>query len=211
MRERLNPVYSVRGRPMNNANTESVALQYRMADSTQRLDRTAPLRRAESGDARLLAQLGARLFEQAFGSANTPEDMRDYLAGAFSVEIQTEELADPERVTWIAEDAGKAAVGYVMLRRGTKSNGVSGSAPAEVQRVYVDQAWHGQHVGEALINACVDQASAWHCDVLWLAVWERNSRAIAFYQKMAFRAVGSQTFSLGSDVQQDVVMARALR
>ena len=38
---------------------------------------------------RLLAELGARLFEQAFGAVNTPEDMRDYLAAAFSVDMQT--------------------------------------------------------------------------------------------------------------------------
>ncbi|MDB4877531.1 MAG: hypothetical protein JWM41_3977 [Gemmatimonadetes bacterium] len=180
-----------------------------MADSTQRVERTIQLRRADTGDARLLAQLGARLFEQAFGSANTPEDMRMYLEGAFSVAIQTEELGDTERMTWIAEDAGKAAVGYVMLRRGTRSDGVVGGSTAEIQRVYVDQAWHGQHVGEALINACVEQARAWHCDVLWLAVWDRNARAIRFYEKMGFRAVGSQTFTLGSDVQQDIVMSRA--
>jgi diamine N-acetyltransferase len=180
-----------------------------MPDSTQRLDRTVQLRRACVDDARLLSQLGARLFAQAFGSANTPEDMRMYLESAFSVEIQTAELGDDDRATWIAEDAGKAAVGYVMMRRGTRSNGVSGDAPAEIQRVYVDRSWHGQRVGDALINACIDQARAWHSDVLWLAVWDENARAIAFYEKMGFRPVGTQTFTLGTDVQKDVVMARS--
>lgn len=179
-----------------------------MAESTHRLGRKVALRQAQVDDARLLAQLGARLFEQTFASANDPDDLRAYLTGAFSIDCQTAELKDDSRVTWIAEDAGKAAVGYAMLRRGTRSDGVVAVAPAEVQRIYVDHAWHGREVGQALIDACVDQARAWHCDVVWLAVWERNSRAIAFYQKMGFAPVGSQTFMLGRDEQHDVVMAR---
>lgn len=181
-----------------------------MTDSTQRLGRKAALREAQSSDARLLAQLGARLFEQTFASANDPQDMRAYLTESFSVDRQTAELEDDARVAWIAEDAGKAAVGYAMLRRGTRSDGVDAAAPAEVERVYVDHGWHGRQVGQALIDACVDQARTWHCDVVWLAVWEHNARAIAFYKKMRFETVGSQTFMLGRDEQRDLVMARRL-
>jgi diamine N-acetyltransferase len=181
-----------------------------MTDSTVRLDRKASLRRADTADARLLAQLGARLFEQTFAGANTPENMASYLAKTFTVDGQRAELSDPNRATWIAEDAGKAAVGYAVLCRGTRSDGVAGHAPAEIQRIYVDQAWHGQHVGELLMNACMQQATAWHCDVLWLAVWEQNPRAIRFYEKKGFAASGRQTFVLGSDLQRDIVMTRDL-
>jgi len=44
--------------------------------------------------------------------------------------------------------------------------------------------------------------------VLWLDVWERNSRAIAFYRKWGFVKVGTQDFRLGEDVQHDLLMAR---
>ena len=181
-----------------------------MAVSVQRMGRTARLRRAGADDARLLAQLGARLFEQAFAGANDAENIRLYLAGAFSVEQQGAELADGDRATWIAEDAGKAAIGYVTLRNRSPAKGTSAVAPAEVQRLYVDRAWHGQHVGKALMEACTAQAKAWHCDVIWLAVWEENARAIAFYGKMGFAEVGAQTFMLGRDAQRDVVMAKGV-
>jgi diamine N-acetyltransferase len=181
-----------------------------MADSVQRMGRTASLRRAGADDARLLAQLGARLFEQAFAGANAPENMRLYLAGAFSVEQQGAELADSDRATWIAEDAGKAAVGYVTLRNRSPAQATGAVAPAEVQRLYVDRAWHGQQVGKALIDACTAQARTWHCDVIWLAVWEENARAIAFYRKMGFAAVGAQTFMLGRDAQRDIVMSKGV-
>jgi ribosomal protein S18 acetylase RimI-like enzyme len=44
--------------------------------------------------------------------------------------------------------------------------------------------------------------------VVWLGVWERNPKAIAFYKKFGFREVGAHVFPLGSDPQRDVVMAR---
>jgi ribosomal protein S18 acetylase RimI-like enzyme len=76
--------------------------------------------------------------------------------------------------------------------------------------VYVDPAWQGQRVGESLVDACVAQARAWHCDSLWLGVWKENARAIAFYRRLGFQEVGSQTFRIGNDIQNDLVMSRTL-
>jgi len=168
------------------------------------------LRRATPGDARLLAELAARLFEDTFGPDNRPEDMRAYLAAAFSEEQQSAELADETRSAWIALDPAGRPIGYALMRRGSSADGIVAERPAEVQRIYADRRWHGRGTGAALMSACADQARAWGCDVLWLAVWERNPRAIAFYEKTGFRKVGRQTFVLGSDVQHDHVMAQSI-
>lgn len=168
------------------------------------------LRRATVADAPLLASFAARLFEDTFGPDNDPADMRAYLAGAFSAERQMRELADTNRIAWIAEDELRQPIGYALLRRGSRADGVVAERPAEVQRIYSIRDWHGRGVGSALMSACVEQAQAWGCDVLWLAVWERNPRAIAFYEKAGFSKVGRTTFKLGNDVQYDDVMARSL-
>ena len=168
------------------------------------------LRRATSGDAGLLAALAARLFEQTFGAANNPDDMRSYLARAFSPEKQLAELADPDRAVWIAEDSASVPIGYAMLKRGEAGPGVTSPSPAEVERLYADRTWHGLGVGAALMRACIDEAHEWGCGVIWLGVWERNPRAIAFYEKTGFTTVGRQTFLLGNDIQHDLVMARAI-
>ena len=46
--------------------------------------------------------------------------------------------------------------------------------------------------------------------ILWLAVWDRNDRARAFYAKSGFSDMGSKEFILGTDRQTDRVMARPL-
>jgi ribosomal protein S18 acetylase RimI-like enzyme len=45
---------------------------------------------------------------------------------------------------------------------------------------------------------------------MWLGVWERNPRAIAFYLKTGFVSVGSHVFMVGSDPQTDLVLVSPL-
>jgi GNAT superfamily N-acetyltransferase len=171
---------------------------------------TIRIRVAELTDAAALAELATRLFSETFGADNSVDDMREYLASAFSPQVQAAELAERARVVWIVENDRGAAVGYAMLLRDSTGVGVSGQRPAEVERIYVDRSLHGQGAGAMLLNTCIEQARGWGCDVIWLAVWERNPRAIAFYQKSGFAKVGEKDFQLGSDTQHDHVMARPL-
>ena len=168
------------------------------------------IRRATTEDAALLADLGARLFEQTFGAVNSPDDMQHYLARAFSAEVQRTEIADPDRAVFVGFDEGGTAVGYAIARRGSRANGIVSERPIEVQRIYVDRSLHGRGVGDALMNSCVGQAREWNGDVLWLGVWQENPRAIAFYKRSGFMVVGVQEFTLGRDLQHDFVMARPL-
>jgi ribosomal protein S18 acetylase RimI-like enzyme len=77
----------------------------------------------------------------------------------------------------------------------------------ELGRFYVDGSWHGRGLAPRLMAVVRDAARGLGGRTLWLAVWEHNPRAIAFYGKCGFRDVGAQTFVLGADLQTDRVMA----
>ena len=47
-------------------------------------------------------------------------------------------------------------------------------------------------------------------DTLWLGVWERNEKAIRFYEKLGFETFGEHEFILGTDKQNDLLMKKAL-
>jgi ribosomal protein S18 acetylase RimI-like enzyme len=168
------------------------------------------IRRATVGDAALLARVGAELFAGAFGAQNDPNDLKAYLATAFSPSIQHAELADAHRVTWLAESPDGAIAGYATVKRGARAAAVAANYPAEVQRFYVAPSFQGRGLAQQLMSACVEQAREWDCDALWLGVWELNPRAVAFYEKCGFRKVGRQDFMVGSDRQHDHVMSRTL-
>ena len=165
------------------------------------------IRQASDADAAMLAEVGAQLFQATFAADNDPLDLYVYLSDAFTPERQRAELADPDRICLLAED-GAVVAGYALLRHGATQLHVTGVRPLEIQRFYVDRAWHGRGVAARLMAACLDAARARGAETVWLGVWERNPRAIRFYEKHGFADVGSQAFRLGSDLQTDRVMTR---
>lgn len=167
------------------------------------------IRRAKREDAGLLSELGARTFAETFAKDNTPEDIAAYIATSFNLAQQTAELADPSSTLLIAEVDGVAA-GYAQLRTGEPDPAVDDLTAVELVRLYASGEWLGRGVGQALMQACINEAQRHGHKTIWLGVWERNERAQAFYLKWKFQTVGEHVFQLGSDPQRDIVMQRAI-
>jgi len=167
------------------------------------------LRRGEPRDAAALAELGARTFSDTFLADNDPDDIATFLRDTFSTEKQASELADAE-TTYLVAEVGGALVGYAMLHRGRAPGCVAGQSPIEVARLYVAREQLGRGVGEALMARCVEDARNARHDTIWLGVWERNARAIRFYERWGFRHVGQHVFLVGKDPQNDLLYARLL-
>lgn len=122
---------------------------------------------------------------------------------------QGRELADPNYITLLAERDG-ALVGYAQLRRGDVPACVTHESPMEILRFYVDKPAQGTGVAQRLMNAAFDAARESGARHIWLGVWEKNPRAIAFYMKARFTDVGSQVYVVGTDEQNDRVMVADL-
>ena len=168
------------------------------------------IRRAAPPDAAELARLGARTFADAFGADNRPEDLEAHLASSYGVRQQAEELANPDMVTLVAEHDGEL-VAFAQVRRGPAPACVAGESPLELWRFYVDRSWHGRGIAQRLMAASLDAARELGGRTLWLSVWERNPRAIAFYTKTGFRNAGTKDFWVGSDQQTDFVLVTDLQ
>ena len=167
------------------------------------------LRPALSDDARRLAALAERCFRHTYGAYNTPEDMKLYCTTTYTEAVQARELAAPDRLTFVSEDAGNL-VGFAQLRWIAALGCVPAGSPGEIQRLYVASEWHGKGVAHPLMQACLEGLKARGSTVAWLGVWEKNPRAVSFYRKFGFTEVGEQIFRLGHDLQRDIVMARSL-
>lgn len=168
------------------------------------------IRHANASDAPALAVFGERTFLDAFAADNAPDDIAAYVAATYGAEHQARDLADPQRTTLVATGLDGGLVAYAQLRTGAPPAGVSAPAPIELLRFYVDRSQHGRGLAQALMAAVFETAAARGAGSIWLGVWERNHRAIAFYRKSGFTDVGSQQFVLGSDRQTDRIMVRTL-
>ena len=121
--------------------------------------------------------------------------------------IQLGEIADPDMLTLVAEEAGEL-IGFAQMRWGTAPACVPGNLPGEIQRLYVKSSWHGKGVAQELMAACIVAMADRNTDTIWLGVWEHNPRAIRFYGKFGFVEVGEHVFPVGADPQRDILLAR---
>lgn len=165
------------------------------------------IRFAIRADAQPLAVIAEQTFRDTFAAGNTAHDMDAHCRASYSEAIQAQEIANADLITLLCEEDGML-IGFAQLRWRHASLSVVATAPGEIQRLYVDRAWHGRGIAQLLMQAALDALAERGCDVVWLGVWERNPKAIAFYTKIGFVPVGAHTFTVGQDPQRDVIMAR---
>ncbi len=168
---------------------------------------TVTIRHGTPADAEALATIAARTFSDTFATDNRPEDLALHLSLAYGPRQQGSELADPAILTLLTY-VGPTLAAYAQLRRGPAPKCVVSTSPIEIWRFYVSQDWHGQGLAQALMSQVTREAQLMGADNLWLGVWERNPRAIAFYGKAGFVDVGSHIFMVGGDAQTDRIMVR---
>jgi ribosomal protein S18 acetylase RimI-like enzyme len=165
------------------------------------------IRHATLDDAKSLARLAEQTFRDTFGPVNTAENMTLFCQSTYGESIQAAEISNPNMVTLLVDNQPDL-IGYAQLHWGEPPTCVLAERPGEIQRFYILSSWHGQGIAQRLMNACIAEMEQKGADVVWLGVWESNPKAIAFYKKCGFVAVGEQIFPLGNDPQRDIVMAR---
>lgn len=167
------------------------------------------IRRARRSDAATLAAVGAATFRETYAADTRPADMEAFLVAAYRDEDVRGQLDDPRSAFFLAEVAD-ATAGFAQLRNDVTHPAVTGSNPTYLANLYLDRQFQGIGLGAGMMQQCLDEARKGGHDVLWLGVWERNGRAIAFYTKWDFVAVGEMPFQFGSERQHDIVMQRAV-
>jgi len=155
-------------------------------------------------DAADLAAFAARTFEEAFGADNEPTHMQAHLSAAFGLSQQTRELRNSDMTTLLAFQR-ETLIAFAQVQRREPPPCVTVDHAIELHRFYVDRSAHGSGVAQQLMQEVHQIARKVDGRHLWLSVWERNPRAIAFYKKVGFTDCGSTVFHLGPDTQTDRV------
>jgi ribosomal protein S18 acetylase RimI-like enzyme len=160
------------------------------------------VKEATAADAALLSRLATETFYETYSWYNTPENMRDYTQTHFN-ETRTLEELNEQGTYFIIAFAGDEPVGYTKMRSTENPPELKGKKHIEIERIYVSKKMQGHKIGFALMNKCIDMARAQKLDVIWLGVWEKNTRALAFYRQVGFVNFGDHIFMLGHDEQLD--------
>lgn len=172
------------------------------------------IRKATADDAGRLAGLAAVTFPLACPPETSPADIAAHLEATLNEAKFRSYLADPH-VTVLVIDSDGGLRGYSMLvDRPAGDPDVAAALTirpsAELSKCYVHPDHHGLGAAAELMHASLGEATAFGARGMWLGVNSQNAKAIRFYEKSGFRKVGTKSFTLGTTVEHDFVMERAL-
>ena len=150
-----------------------------------------------------LAELAKRTWSSAFGDGVTPEDEAAELEqtrseGYFLDALRTKTIL-------VAERDG-TLLGYVQFGEVDIPDVHAQPGDRGLHRLYVDTASQGRGLGRRLTEAALRHPRLAAASRIFLQVWDENARAVRLYESLGFRKIGTTTFTVGSQVMEDLVM-----
>lgn len=170
---------------------------------------TLQIRQAGISDLASLQAIGRKTFEETFADSNSAENMAVYLVDGFSEERLSAELLNENSQFFFAL-LGDEVLGYLKVNVGDAQSEEQDSSAMEIERIYVLQQYQRKQLGFSLYQQALAIALERKSPYIWLGVWEKNQRAMRFYQKQGFVEFGEHLFVLGDDAQRDVLMKLVL-
>ena len=167
------------------------------------------LRRCTPEDLDTLRALSARTYSETFADQNTPENMAAYLNAAFDREKLRGELLDKNSTFYFLYSGGELA-GYLKLNEGPSQTDLHDAESLEIERIYVAEKFQGKGLGRFLMEQALGMARQRGKAYAWLGVWEKNEKALRFYEKYGFYKVGTHAFVMGDEAQTDYIMRKEL-
>ena len=152
-----------------------------------------------------LLDLARSTFKVSFEQQNKPEDFKLYMEKAFSRSVFKDQLRDPNSSFYFVRQL-EETVGYIKINEKEAQNEQFDTQSIELERFYIKSSFQGQNIGKEVLKLVLDMVKNTEATFLWLGVWEKNAKAIRFYERHGFKKFGSHPYYLGNDKQTDYLM-----
>lgn len=168
------------------------------------------IRPCTDSDAIALSTVAAATFLETYAGIVDGKDILYHCGTTHQPASYVRLLADPTRKLFLAEiDEGVAPIGFMLM--GPPDLPVATDADdMELTRIYALHRFHGEGLGQAMMDTAIETAKAAGAKRLLLAVYSRNARALAFYGRNGFKQVGTRVFHVGDNGYDDYVLAKTL-
>lgn len=170
---------------------------------------TVHIRTCTIDDLQALKKISYDTFYESFKDQNSPENMQTYLERAFNEQQLMKELTNPSSRFYLAYVHDELA-GYLKINTGDAQSEEMGEEALEIERIYIRSSFQRKGLGKELLAKAIEIANELGKKKIWLGVWEKNDKAIAFYEKMGFIQTGSHPFYMGDEEQLDYIMTKEI-
>lgn len=152
-----------------------------------------------------LKEISRSTFSDAFGADNNPEDLQIYLNTTFGESNLRQELLNPLSEFYFVRSNGKT-MGYFKVNLGDVQTDLKEDNAIELERIYVIGKYQNQGIGQKILDKVIEMAIQRKMEYLWIGVWEKNRKAMDFYQRNNFQFSGTHPYMVGNDQQTDRIM-----
>ncbi|OYV01785.1 MAG: GNAT family N-acetyltransferase [Burkholderiales bacterium PBB5] len=161
-------------------------------------------RLATAADALCVGVLAMQVYLDTYATEGIrPDIARDVLAD-YAPDAYALRLTRPDVRTVLAERAGHL-VGFAEIRLQQRCPVSNIACTTELDRLYVQQPFHRQGIGAALLRQAEAIARQQATGGLWLTAWSGNANALDFYPRQGYRAVGTAQHWIEGIAYENVV------
>lgn len=153
--------------------------------------------RATAEHAALLSGLAVQTFWESHGHSAPPADIDSYAARKYTEEALAAELADPRSIYHLIYEGSEAA-GFSKIILDEPCAASASPHLTKLERLYLLRAYYQAGLGKVLFTFLVDLSRQHGQQGMWLYVWQKNARALAFYTRQGFQIVGHHDFPISA-------------
>jgi len=155
----------------------------------------ASIIKATEDHAQLLADIGKVSFIESHGTSAVPEEINKYVTEKYNPDVLKQELTGPKNIYYILYH-DKQPAGFSKIIFNVPHPDIPQQNVTKLERIYLLKEFYGLKLGNELFNFNLELSKNKDQAGMWLYVWEENYRAIAFYEKLGFKVLGSGDFKL---------------
>ena len=159
--------------------------------------------KAELSDAKNIAALAVQVWLDTYAVTGIRDVFSNYIWTELTPESFSNKLNDKNRELYkLIED--EHLIGLIELNYDS-SYIQNPKSKLEIDKLYIQENFCNRGIGGMMIDFLIMICKKKNLSSFWLSVYEKNARAIKFYEKHNFSEIGEIYFELGNEKHRNIV------
>ncbi len=176
-----------------------------MGDNQDCKRQLPPIVKAKVEDIDALITFGKGAFTRTFGHLYTPENLKEYLDEAYTVQQYKEWVENDDYGVWIGWENDSTIGGYVLCSPCGLPLDPPVEHAGEIKRLYIAPNYFGTGLAALLMDVCMVWLKERYQNSIYLGVYSENFRAQKFYEKQGFKHFGEYSFQVGESFDREFI------
>lgn len=165
-------------------------------------------RKAKLDDAQQISVLFGQVYIHTYGTNGVSKEFTIAVESEFNIPRLEADITGDECLIWIAT-YDENPIAALKIYRNKKCPNQEFSAP-EIHKLYMLSHFYGQGIAHKLLRKGESELRNLGEKKVWLWVLESNERAIRFYKKESYQAIGTADLQLSKNTYTNIIMNKQL-